>query len=108
MDAGHAHLGRCVEPHCLLTQSKLHEQKRKPYLYIYLEVLEGVLSHYGTPGGIAQLFQVSIQRDAPGLGLSLYSFEIKRILDVCGFKPNLTNLMLGAPDSSQERRPSVV
>ena len=34
-------------------------------MFSWLEVLEGVLRHYGEPGSVAQLLQVSIQRDPP-------------------------------------------
>ena len=45
-----------------------------------LEVLERVFCHYGEPGSIAQLFQVSIQGDAPEHGLTQNCIEIG-----CGF-----------------------
>ena len=75
--------------------------------WVYLKIFKWIFGQYRTPGCITQLFQVPVQWDAPIVCCFYWHKHIDRDW-LTNWYFCVAHLILCAPDSSQERRPSVV
>ena len=75
--------------------------------WVYLKIFKWIFGQYRTPGCITQLFQVPVQWDAPIVCCFYWHKHIDRDW-LTNWYFFVAHLILFAPDSSQERRPSVV
>ena len=75
--------------------------------WVYLKIFKWIFGQYRTPGCITQLFQVPVQWDAPIVCCFYWHKHIDRDW-LTNWYFCVAHLILCAPDTSQERRPSVV